>query len=68
MYRRKIIVLLPLLLFTSLLLTGCSSSNQGLSVGDTAPDFTLTSSDYQEVSLSEYAGEPVLLYFHMALG
>jgi peroxiredoxin len=38
-------------------------------VGDPAPDFELVSSDGETVALSDYEGEqPILLYFHMALG
>jgi len=35
--------------------------------GDTAPDFTLPTSDGETVTLSDYE-EPVLLFFHMAEG
>ena len=36
----------------------------GLSVGDAAPDFTLTGSDGKEYSLSQFKGEkPVILAF-----
>ena len=37
-------------------------------VENRAPAFTLPSSDGSTVSLSDYAGQPVLLYFHMANG
>ncbi|GAB4435008.1 MAG: hypothetical protein Kow00120_01660 [Anaerolineae bacterium] len=41
----------------------------GIEVGATAPDFTLPSATGGEVSLADYAGrQPVLLYFHMAVG
>lgn len=52
------------------LLTACSgnSTQNEIEIGNTAPDFTLTSSDGDEVSLSEYQGQPVLLFFHMAGG
>ena len=33
-----------------------------------APDFTLPNALGGEVSLSDYAGEPVFLFFHMAVG
>jgi peroxiredoxin len=35
-----------------------------LSVGDTAPDFTLPDQDRQQVSLAELRGTPVLLVFY----
>jgi hypothetical protein len=52
-----------------LLLTACRSQLSGLSVGDKAPDFTLSTPTGETVSLSDYSGsQPVLLYFHMAMG
>lgn len=45
-----------------------SSSSGGIAVGNPAPDFTLTSASGEEVSLSDYQGRPVLLFFHMAVG
>jgi cytochrome oxidase Cu insertion factor (SCO1/SenC/PrrC family) len=33
-----------------------------------APDFTLPNALGGEVSLNDYAGEPVFLFFHMAVG
>ena len=35
-----------------------------LEVGDKAPDFTLLDQDGEEVSLSSFAGAPVLVYFY----
>ena len=35
-----------------------------LQVGDTAPDFTLTADDGSKVSLSDYHGRKVVLYFY----
>jgi peroxiredoxin Q/BCP len=35
-----------------------------LQVGDVAPDFTLTADDGSEVSLSDYRGRKVVLYFY----
>jgi peroxiredoxin Q/BCP len=35
-----------------------------LSVGDTAPDFTLPDQDGENHTLSDYRGEPVVLYFY----
>jgi len=39
-----------------------------IAVGDTAPVFTLESASGGSVSLSDYAGKPVLLYFSMGPG
>lgn len=35
-------------------------------VGDTAPDFTLTSQNGSQVSLKDFRGRPVVLYFYPA--
>ena len=56
------------LLFLLALITACGGSSGGLSVGDNAPDFRLPAANGGEVSLSDYRGQPVLLYFHMAVG
>ena len=37
-----------------------------LSVGDTAPDFTLTNQDGKSVTLSEFKGQRVVVYFYPA--
>lgn len=58
-----------LLMVVALAMTGCSDASGGtLHVGDDAPDFTLPAASGATVSLADYAGEPVLLYFHMADG
>lgn len=59
------IVALPVLI-----LAACSgaSSPQGIPVGAQAPAFTLPAATGEQVSLSDYQGRPVLLYFHMAVG
>lgn len=51
--------------FSGILLSGCSgsASEYGPEIGKLAPDFTLTSLDGQEVSLSGFRGRPVLLNF-----
>jgi peroxiredoxin Q/BCP len=36
--------------------------------GETAPDFTLASAEGQQVALSDFRGDTVLLYFHEGLG
>jgi cytochrome oxidase Cu insertion factor (SCO1/SenC/PrrC family) len=63
-------IIIVILLTAGILLTACdtnSSSNQ-IHVGNLAPDFILSNSDGSPVSLSEYKGQPVLLFFHMAEG
>ena len=35
-----------------------------LKIGDKAPDFTLTNKDGQEVSLSDFLGKKIVLYFY----
>ncbi|MCF8604117.1 thioredoxin-dependent thiol peroxidase [Gordonia sp. HY442] len=42
------------------------SENARLSVGDKAPDFTLLDSTEKSVSLSDYAGRKVIVYFYPA--
>ena len=37
-----------------------------LSPGDTAPDFTLPDADGKDVSLSDYRGQKVIVYFYPA--
>jgi hypothetical protein len=54
----------------ALLLAACggtSSDMQSSEIGP-APDFTLPNALGGEVSMSDYAGEPVFLFFHMAVG
>ncbi|MCF8569397.1 thioredoxin-dependent thiol peroxidase [Gordonia sp. HY002] len=42
------------------------SENARLAVGDKAPDFTLLDSTEKQVSLSDYAGRKVIVYFYPA--
>lgn len=58
------------LLLVALVATACGSNDEGsnIEVGAAAPDFTLPNATGGEVSLSDFAGQPVLLYFHMAVG
>ena len=42
--------------------------SERLSVGDTAPDFTLPDSEGTKVSLSDYRGKRVVVYFYPAAG
>lgn len=39
-----------------------------LTIGNRAPDFTLTSSEGEEVSLSDYRGQRVILFFYPKAG
>lgn len=63
----RFISVLGVLFSLLLILTGCSNSDQ-VKVGADAPDFTLADAQGGEVSLSEFSGQPVLLFFHMAVG
>jgi peroxiredoxin Q/BCP len=42
--------------------------SERLSPGDTAPDFTLTDSDGKGVSLADFRGQSVVVYFYPAAG
>ncbi len=62
-----------LILFTlvSVLLAACQPATpepEGIVPGADAPPFTLSAADGSEVALADYAGTPVLLFFHMAMG
>ena len=63
----KLFVILGLIL-TIILLSAYTESQESITIRDKAPAFTLTAADNRTISLSDYAGKPVLLYFHMALG
>lgn len=68
MNKNKIgLILLALLAF---LLAACSTqpSADNPALETSAPDFTLEDALGGEVSLSDYQGTPVLLFFHMAVG
>ena len=56
---------LPILLtviFCAVLLAGCGTPAQSCpKIGDKAPDFTLPGIDGKNVSLSDYAGKPVII-------
>jgi cytochrome oxidase Cu insertion factor (SCO1/SenC/PrrC family) len=61
------LILLALLTF---ILAACASQPavDNPMVGTKAPDFTLENTLGGQVSLSDYQGTPVLLFFHMAVG
>lgn len=69
----RAIMLLVVLALAGGTLAACGSDDDsddtGLSVGDTAPAFTLPTADGGDVTLADYQGkQPVLLFFHMAAG
>ena len=66
----KKLILSGILLILVLISTACGNNliSNEIAVGNQAPDFKLTASDGRQVSLSEYQGQPVLLFFHMAGG
>ncbi len=67
--RLKRVFLIVSMALVAILVTACGAPESGLEEGDRAPDFSLLAADGDTVSLSDYRGEqPVLLYFHMALG
>jgi len=49
-------------------LAACGDDDAAFAVGSPAPGFNLLDSGGGIVALSGYAGDPVLLYFHMADG
>jgi len=66
---QKLTVTSGLLMLLAFALSACSGGEAlSLQVGDEAPAFELVSSEGNNVALSDYQGQPVLLYFHMALG
>jgi cytochrome oxidase Cu insertion factor (SCO1/SenC/PrrC family) len=62
-----------LLVLTMLALTlaacgGAAPATESVVTVTTAPEFTLPNALGGEVSLSDYTGQPVFLFFHMAVG
>lgn len=66
--RLKLLLALPIVLLLAACGGAGSSAGDAIVVGAEAPDFTLPEALGGEVSLSDYDGQPVLLYFHMANG
>lgn len=54
----------------SILLAACGGGSSAPASDEVrpAPDFTLPNAFGGEISLSDYAGKPVFLFFHMAVG
>jgi cytochrome oxidase Cu insertion factor (SCO1/SenC/PrrC family) len=67
MKRKKFIGITTTLALFSILFLACSPSDS-LAVGADAPAFDLFAADGRRVTLNDYQGKPVLLYFHMAIG
>jgi cytochrome oxidase Cu insertion factor (SCO1/SenC/PrrC family) len=65
--KKLLVVWIVLLVFV---LAACApeQSQAGSMVGVTAPDFTLDNALGGQTSLSDYQGQSVLLFFHMAVG
>jgi len=67
---RKIWLLLTVAALLTLTACGTASDETPAAeiVGMQAPGFTLDNALGGQTSLADYSGEPVLLYFHMAVG
>ena len=65
---RGVVPLALAAMLAGILLGACAPAEDGLSVDDHAPAFELPSTAGKRVSLSDYEGQPVLLFFHMAVG
>ena len=65
---KRIVLLVSLLLLFTFLLAACGGNSNEIAVGNPAPDFSLTDSDGNTVTLTEHKGQSVLLFFHMAGG
>ena len=62
---KRILLIVSTLVFS---LAACGGASSASDEVRPAPDFTLPNALGGEVSLSDYAGEPVFLFFHMAVG
>jgi len=56
-----------LFLLLTAILSACAGSGQSTEISP-APDFTLPNALGGDVSLNDYEGKNVLLFFHMAVG
>ncbi len=68
--KKSKLLLVSLLLVFVILLAACGggSTADEIAIGNPAPEFSLTDSDGNTVTLADYKGQPVLLFFHMAGG
>ena len=62
------VALTGLLLATACAPAAPTGSPQAIQAGAQAPAFSLPAASGETVSLADYAGRPVLLFFHMAVG
>ena len=67
MRNRPLGFLIGLVSALGLIISACGGDG-GLSVGDSAPDFSLSAAAGGTVALDGYRDQAVLLYFHMADG
>ena len=65
--KTKLFLTLGLICILLTACSGASSASPGNEVRP-APNFTLPNALGGEISLSDYAGQPVFLFFHMAVG
>ena len=65
---RTVTALVVAAVLSGALLGACAPAPDGLAVGDTAPAFELPSTAGDRVSLADFKGRPVMLFFHMAVG
>ncbi len=68
LFPARLVAALSILILVGLLLAGCATAPEGIVVGAEAPAFTLPAADGRQITLADYRGQPVLLFFHMAVG